>query len=196
MTMIAALTSTGMGLSEAELLIEGIGNAATYAGKGAQEAAMSMSVLAKTMTPSSFLGYEKFLQLQQTQGVITEKWYEQALLAGEAMGTLKKKGDEYFVSVKGQKAVKVAKDNFAETLKYRWLTGSVLQELYKNYQFANSGNWEEDKHALEHPTEAVDSFGKTAYLTGQRALTLADAFNAVRESVSSGWVDTFRTLFG
>lgn len=195
-TMIAALTSTGMGLREAELLIEGIGNAATYAGKGAQEAAMSMSVLAKTMTPSSFLGYEKFLQLQQTQGVITEKWYEQALLAGEAMGTLKKKGDEYFVSVKGQKAVKVAKDNFAETLKYRWLTGSVLQELYKNYQFANSGNWEEDKNALEHPTEAVDSFGKTAYLTGQRALTLADAFNAVRESVSSGWVDTFRILFG
>ena len=195
-TMIAALTSTGMGLREAELLIEGIGNAATYAGKGAQEAAMSMSVLAKTMTPSSFLGYEKFLQLQQTQGVITEKWYEQALLAGEAMGTLKKKGDEYFVSVKRQKAVKVAKDNFAETLKYRWLTGSVLQELYKNYQFANSGNWEEDKNALEHPTEAVDSFGKTAYLTGQRALTLADAFNAVRESVSSGWVDTFRILFG
>lgn len=195
-TMIAALTSTGMGLREAELLIEGIGNAATYAGKGAQEAAMSMSVLAKTMTPSSFLGYEKFLQLQQTQGVITEKWYEQALLAGEAMGTLKKKGDEYFVSVKGQKAVKVAKDNFAETLKYRWLTGSVLQELYKNYQFANSGNWEEDKNALEHPTEAVESFGKTAYLTGQRALTLADAFNAVRESVSSGWVDTFRILFG
>lgn len=195
-TMISNLTSIGIPLQQAELLLEGMGNAATFAGKGAMEAANSMSILTKSMNPSGFLGYEKFLSLSQTAGVVTDKWRQQALEAAEAVGTLKKKNDKFYVSVKGQKAIEVTAENLENTLRYRWLTGQALQKLYENYQFANSGDWEKDLKDLQHPQEAVDSFGKTAYLTGQRALTLADAINAVKESVSSGWMETFRNLFG
>lgn len=197
-TMVAQLsnlTSIGYDMNEAERLLEGIGNAATYAGQGAENAALSMGVLTKTLGPESFLGYEKFLQLSSTARVITDKWREQALEAAAAVGTLKKKNDQFFVDVKGQKAVQVTAENLENTLKYRWLTGKALAELYKNYEF---GNKPED---LQKPTEAAltginTEFSQKAYLTGQRALTFVDALNAIKESVSSGWMKSFRLLFG
>lgn len=188
--MLANLTSIGYGLDDAERILEGIGNAATYAGQGAQNAAISMSVLTKSLGPESALTYEKFLQLSQTARVVTDKWRQQALDAAVAVGTLTKKNDKYFTNVKGQKSVEVTAANLENTLRYKWLTGKALAELYKNYQFG------ETLDELAHPEKAVDSFGKTAYLTGQRALTFVDALNAIKESVSSGWMNTFRLIFG
>lgn len=186
---ISDLTSRGMGLNEAERLVEAMGNAATYAGQDATNAAMSMGVLSKAMA-GQYLGYEQYLQLANTSKVITTKWKEQALEAAEAVGTLKRKNDKLYVNVKGQKAVEVSVQNLETTLRQRWLTNEVLQEIYKNYMFGDT----EDE--LAHPEDAIDSFGKTAYLTGQRALTLKDALNAIRESVSSGWMQSFRLIFG
>lgn len=186
---ISNLTSIGMGLNEAERLIEAMGNAATFAGGDAQQAAMSMSVLSKAFS-MNFLGYEQFLQLNNTSKVITETWRKQALEAAEAVGTLKRKNDKLYTNVKGYKSIEVTTKNLENTLKARWLTGEVLAKIYENYQFGDTLD------QLRHPDEAVDSFGKTAYLTGQRALSLVDALNAMKESVSSGWMTTFRILWG
>lgn len=186
---ISDLTSRGMGLDEAERLVEAMGNAATYAGQDATNAAMSMNVLSKAMA-SQFLGLEQYYQLANTSKVITSKWKEQALEAAEAVGTLKRKNDKLYTNVQGQKAVEVSIQNLENTLRSRWLTSEVLKKIYENYMFG------ETERELAHPEEAVDSFGKTAYLTGQRALTLKDALNAIRESVSSGWMQSFRYIWG
>lgn len=186
---ISDLTSKGMGLDEAERMIEAMGNAATYAGQGAQEAAMSMGVISKAMS-GQFLGYEQYLQLANTSKVITAKWKEQAIEAALAVGTLEKKQDKYYTKVKGQKAVEVSVGNLENTLRSRWLTSEVLKKIYENYMFGNTVD------ELAHPEKALDSFGKTAYLTGQRALTLVDALNAIKESVSSGWMESFRHIWG
>lgn len=186
---ISDLTSRGMGLDEAERLVEAMGNAATYAGQDATNAAMSMNVLSKVMA-SQYLGLEQYQQLANTSKVITSTWKEQALEAAEAVGTLKRKNDKLFVNVAGQKAIEVSVQNLESTLRSRWLTNEVLKKIYENYMFGST----EDE--LAHPEKAVDSFGKTAYLTGQRALTLKDALNAIRESVSSGWMQSFRYIFG
>lgn len=186
---ISDLTSKGMGLDEAERMIEAMGNAATYAGQGAQEAAMSMGVISKAMS-GQFLGYEQYLQLANTSKVITAKWKEQAIEAALAVGTLEKKQDKYYTKVKGQKAVEVSVGNLENTLRSRWLTSEVLKKIYENYMFGNTTD------ELAHPEKALDSFGKTAYLTGQRALTLVDALNAIKESVSSGWMESFRHIWG
>ncbi len=186
---ISDLTSRGMGLDEAERLVEAMGNAATYAGQDATNAAMSMGVLSKVMA-GQFMGYEQFLQLANTSKVITTKWREQALEAGKAVGTLIEKNGKLYTNVKGAKAVEVTANNLENTLKTRWLTSEVLKKIYENYTFGKT------VRELEHPEEALDSFGKTAYLTGQRALSLKDAFNAIRESVSSGWMESFRLIFG
>lgn len=186
---ISDLTSRGMGLDEAERLVEAMGNAATYAGQDATNAAMSMNVLSKAMA-SQYLGLEQYQQLANTSKVVTVKWKEQALEAAEAVGTLKRKNDKLYTNVQGQKAVEVSIQNLESTLRSRWLTSEVLKKIYENYMFGAT----EDE--LAHPEKAVDSFGKTAYLTGQRALTLKDALNAIRESVSSGWMQSFRYIWG
>lgn len=186
---ISDLTSRGMGLDEAERLVEAIGNAATYAGQDATNAAMSMGVLSKALS-GQFLGYEQFLQLANTSKVITSKWREQAVEAGKAVGTLVEKNGKLYTNVKGFKAVEVTAQNLENTLKSRWLTADVLKRIYENYKFGDTVT------DLRKPEDAVDSFGKTAYLTGQRALSLKDAINAIKESVSSGWMETFRYLFG
>lgn len=340
---ISDLTSRGMGLEEAELLIEGMGNAATYAGQGANEAAMSMNVLSKVLS-GQFLGYEQFLQLSNTAKVITSQWREQAVKAGLAVGTLVEKQGKFYTNVKGQKAVEVSASNLENTLRNRWLTSEVVKKIYENYEFGDTvadlahpddaiiKSLDESKEAIGKkmqelfPDSNVDllkrkvvkmgddvatvltqtftaskdgseglmwnqdlvmnitpitpegevlddntvnqyvedllkkstnikdlykydkkanggrgllisadvdfesfekgisdaeglakelhelqaeyykdangiksintEFGRTAFLTGQRALTLADAINAIKESVSSGWMQTFRYIFG
>lgn len=187
---ISALRSaTGMGLEEAERFLEGIGNASTMAGAGANEAAAAMTLISKVMG-GTHLGRQQFDSLNQTYRVITSKWRELAVEAGLQTGDLVKKGDKVFTAAKYGKQVEVTAQQLENTLSKKWFTGDVAKLLYGNFEFGKS------IEELKHPEEVADSFGKTAYLTGQRALTFVDALNAIKESVSSGWVDTFRIVLG
>lgn len=188
---ISALQSVGMGLDTAEKFLEGIANAATHAGAGASEAAASMSILSKIMGGSTTLNRMQFDSLNQTYHVISEEWRKLAIEAGLEAGTLVKQGDKVFTNVKGVKKMEVTVKELENTLSQgKWFNSDVAKLLYGKYQF---GETLED---LAHPEDAMDSFGKTAYLTGQRALTLADALNAIKETVSSGWMQTFRIVLG
>lgn len=187
---IAALrSSTNMGLDEAERFLEGIGNASTMAGAGANEAAAAMSLISKVMG-GTHLGRQQFDSLNQTYRVISSKWRELAVEAGLQTGDLVKKGDKVFTAAKYGKQVEVTAQQLENTLSKKWFTGDVARILYGNFEFGETIN------DLKHPEEAMDSLGKTAFLTGQRALTFVDALNAIKESVSSGWVETFRIVLG
>lgn len=198
---IASLQSIGMGLNEAELLIEGIGNASTKAGGGATEAANAMGVLSKAIG-GNYLSYQQFLTLSQTARVVTDEWRQKLLEAGVAAGDLVKKNDKIFTNKKYGKQVEVTAKNLETTLSKKWASAETLKKMYSEYTFApgamldKKGEMRDATYFLEHPDEAMDSLGKTAYLTGQRALTFADALNAVKESVSSGWMESFRHIFG
>lgn len=187
---ISALQSIGMDLSGAERFLEGVANAATKAGAGAAEAAGAMSIISKIMGGSSFLGKQQFDSLNQTYHIVTSEWRDLAIEAGLAAKTLEKKGDKVFTAKSLGKQVEVTAATLENTLSQRWFTGDVAKNLFANYQFGK------DINELKHPEDVMDSFGKTAYLTGQRALTFADALNAIKESVSSGWMDTFRIVLG
>lgn len=186
---IAALQSVGMELAPAERFLEGVANAATKAGAGASEAAASMSLISKVVG-GTHLGRQQFDSLNQTYRVITSEWRQLAIEAGLATENLEKKGDKIFTAKKWGKQVEVTAEQLENTLNKKWFTSEVAKYLYGKYQFGES------LEDLKHPEDAVDSFGKTAYLTGQRALTFTDALNAIKESVSSGWMDTFRIVLG
>ena len=185
----SALKSVGMDLSEAERFLEGVANSATMAGAGANEAAAAMSLISKVMG-GTHLGRQQFDSLNQTYRVITEKWRELALEAGVQSGDLEMKGGKYYTAKKYGKQVEVVASQLENTLNKKWFTSDVAKILYGNYQFG------ETLEELQHPEDAVDSFGKTAYLTGQRALTFVDALNAIKESVSAGWMKTFQFVLG
>ena len=189
---ISALQSVGMELGEAERFLEGIGNASTKAGAGATEAAAAMSLMAKVVG-GTHLGKQQFDSMNQTYRVVTQEWRQMALDAAVEAGTLELKNGTYKTAKQFGKQVEVTASTLENTLAKGWFTGEVAKKLYSKYQFGDTID------ELQHPDKVTDplkEFGKTAYLTGQRALTLADAMNAVRESVSSGWMETFRIALG
>lgn len=189
---ISALQSIGMELGEAERFLEGIGNASTKAGAGATEAAQAMSLMGKVVG-GTHLQKQQFDSLNQTYRVVTQEWRQMALDAAVEAKTLELKNGTYKTAKQFGKQVEVTASTLETTLSKGWFTGEVAKKLYSKYQFGDTID------ELQHPDKVTDplkEFGKTAYLTGQRALTLADAMNAVRESVSSGWMETFRIALG
>ena len=187
---ISTLTAQGMGLEKAERLMEGFANASTKAGADANKAAIAMSIYTKAMG-AGYLGLQQFQSLQGTARVVTKEWREQIIEAAIAEGTLVKDSKGVIKTAKKfGKQVTVTADNLESSLSKKWLTKGVLKRFGGLYEFG------ETLDELRHPEDAADSFGKSAYLTGQRALTFADALNAVKESISGGWMTTFRIVFG
>ena len=186
---ISSLNSVGVPLEKAERLLEGFANSATKAGADAGRAATAMEVYSKAM--GSILTKQEFDTLNLTARVITKEWREGMIEAGLATKDLEKDTKGVIRTAKKYgKQVEVTAETIENTLNKKWVTKDTLKVFGEKYMF---GDTIED---LKHPEKALDSFGKTAYLTGQRALTLADAMNAMRESVSSGWMETFRIVFG
>ena len=187
---IATLTATGMGLSKAEKLMEGFANASTKAGADANKAAIAMSIYTKAIG-AGYLGLQQFQSLQGTARVVTKEWREKIIEAALATGDLEKDSKGVIKTAKKfGKQVEVTADNLESTLNKKWLSKDTLKAFGEFYEF---GETIED---LRHPEDAVESFGKDAYLTGQRALTFVDALNAVKESISGGWMTSFRIIFG
>lgn len=186
---ISSLNSVGVPLEKAERLLEGFANSATKAGADAGRAATAMEVYSKAM--GSVLTKQEFDTLNLTAKVVTKEWREGMLEAGLATNNLERSTNGTILTAKKfGKQVEVTAETIENTLMKKWVTRDTLQAFGEKYMF---GETIED---LKHPEKAIDSFGKTAYLTGQRALTLADAFNAMKESVSSGWMESFRIIFG
>lgn len=188
-SQISSLTSMGVELSKAEKMMEGFANASTKAGADAGKAAVAMQTYSKAM--GSYMTKQEFDTLNLTARVVTKEWREGMIEAGIATGDLEKGTDGVIKTAKKYgKQVEVTADTIENTFSKKWATKEVLTKFSEKYMFGESI---ED---LKHPEDVADSFGKTAYLTGQRALTFADAMNAVKEAISSGWMETFRILFG
>ena len=186
---ISSLTSIGVPLSQAEKMMEGFANASTKAGGDASKAAVAMQVYAKAM--GSYMTKQEFDTLNLTARVVTKEWREQVIEAGLACKNLEKDTKGVIrTAAKFGKQVVVTADTIENSFNKKWATRDVWAKFAEKYGFG------ETIEELQHPEKVMDSFGKEAYLTGQRALTFADALGAVKESISGGWMNTFRILFG
>lgn len=68
--------------------------------------------------------------------------------------------------------------NFNETLKDGWLTAEVLTTILEKY------------------SDTSQDFGLSAYHAAQEALTFSDAIDALKDSVSTGWLTSLKLMFG
>ena len=184
---IATFTSTGRGLQESERAMEGIFNMTAKAGKGATEASAAMNTFSKAMG-QGFLGYEQWNSLNLSAHIITEDFRNVILETAVATGDLVKKQNKYYTNGKKYgKQMEVTAQNLQNTLSKKWLSKDTMMAVFDKYYFAKlTGATEEE----------LESFAGVAYKSAQRALTFADAMNAIKESVSSGWMQSFRLIFG
>lgn len=120
------------------------------------------------------LTYEDFVDLTKDSGAAATDFRKRVLAAAVATGELTEKNGKYYTSAKKNgKQVEVTADNIEKILGTKWIKKDTIASILNDYKFA-----------------------EVAYKSAQRALTFADAMNAVKESVSSGWMTSFRLIFG
>ena len=180
-------TATGRGLQESERALEGIFNMTSKVGKGAEEASAAMGIFSKAMG-QGYISLNNWQSLNTTAKIAGKELRKELIEAAVAVGDLTEKNGKYYTKAeKGNKSVEVSAQNLENTLSKRWATKNTMMALFDKYYFAK----------LTGATEKeLEEFAGVAYKSAQRALTFADAMNAVKESVSSGWMQSFRIIFG
>ena len=211
---IGKFTAAGVDLEAAEMAMEGIGNEAAKSGASIEQANHAMYNFAQALSQGA-------VKLQDWKSIsnatMSTKEFKEVLIdtAVEA-GVLVKKGDHIGAMVvtnqekleKAQKALekaqKATKDRAEKVAAAQEQVAKATKETtvdFKNFETTLTDGWLTTEvliKALNKYADTSDSnpFGQKAYEAAQKALTFSDAVQAVKDAVSSGWMDTFKYLFG
>ena len=185
---LGQMTSTGGDINKLIPLITGVANATAYAGKGAQEFSRAMYNLNQSYGAGS-LQYMDWKSLELA-GIASKELKQIFIDTGVAMGKIKK----------GQ--VTIA--NFGQTLKDRWADTSVMEQAFgvfgemteKAYEMVQAGEVDTASEAYAILAEKYNGVSITAAKAAQEAKTFAEAIDATKDAVSSGWMKTFEIIFG
>ena len=205
---MSKMTAAGVDLETAGKAVEGIANACADAGINANDASRAFFNLSQAYSKGK-LEYTDYRSLELLN-MTTKTFKEQMLEAAVAAGTLTKKTDKlnktiYTTTNKKDKKVKSGKkinlNNLSDMLRYDWMNTEAMNNLF------GSKYWMEviDKDELAKlrkelgDEEFEKRFGKIAsqaYQAAYEARSFLDVINAIKDSVSSGWSQTFQFLFG
>lgn len=197
-TAIGAFTGAGIDLNDAETAIMGVANWAAMAGVNAQSAGRAFYNMAQAMGRGALLNNDA-ITFQQ-MGMMMPEFNKELIEAAENVGTLKKVSDgvwmvdgtEKEVTENGKKVKKFAEvtiDNITGELSKRWANKEVLTKVLSKY---GSGFWDEAGNQIKDR----NILGARSFLAAQEAKTWSDAWEAMRESASSSWTQTWEYIYG
>lgn len=170
---ISKFTNAGLSSAEAKDVMIGIANAAASAGVSANEAARAMVGFGQSMS-MGFVGLEDWNQVDGA-GLATKEFKEELIATGIAMGTLTKGMDG---TVRTAKGTEVTFQNLRSTLNEQWLSAEVLTNTLDRY------------------SDTSTEVGKKAAENAQRVKTLTQLMDVLKESIASGWAQSFGIIFG
>lgn len=181
-------------------VITGIGNAVSYAGKGASEL---NSVLRYSINQAYAKGYlmTQDYQTLQTMNVDNKALRESFIEAGKTLGIL----DEAGKIIGDLHDTIVTAENLPSTLANKWLTKDVMETAF--------AMWAEYSDAVYNATKVTKEFSETreamdaledqynhlavaGFKAGQNAKTFTESIDAIKDAVSTGWMTTFELIFG
>ena len=186
---LATMTSSGGDIDKLIPLIEGVANATSFAGKGAAEFSRVMQY---GINQAYSLGVMTTKDWMSIEGAtVNSKQLEESLIAaGVALGKIKE--GEVTVS------------NFRDSLSSKWLDKEVMESGFATFSKVTEeiragierGDWSNYAEGLE---VIGNKFGKVALraaASAQEAKTFGEAIDATKDAVSSGWLNTFKIIFG
>jgi len=192
---VGKFTSQGIELDDAIIAMQGIALAAADAGQGTEEASRAMYNFAQALGAGSV----KLMDWKSIENanMATEDFKQTIIDTAIALGVLREGG----ITKRG---TKVTAENFSSTLAEGWFNSDVLMESLKKYgNYATVLQEYMDEHGIDTASEAMaqlgdagDELGFRAFKAGQEARSFADAINAVKDAVSTGWLQTFKLLVG
>lgn len=177
---IGKFTNAGVKLDVAVKSIQGISNLAAVAGANANDASRAMYNFSQALSS----GAVKLIDWKSIENanMATKEFKEELIKSAVALGTLTKEGDKY-VSTTTDANGNVSKafdatSNFNESLSHLWMTTDVLTKTLNEY------------------ADAETEVGKRAFASAQEVNTYTKMLSALRESVGSGWAQSFEIIFG
>lgn len=200
---IGKFTASGKGLEESVTAMEGIANWAALSGQNAATASRAMYQLSQAMGAGT-MRLQDYRSIQNA-AMDTEEFRQKALDAGVALGTLKKNANGTYTSiVKGATSSTFKIEQFADHLtQEQWFNSDVMMKVFQDYSTAVDQLYEyAEEHgvtaseAMEALGDKVDAFGLKAFKAAQEARSWGDVIDSVKDAVSTGWMTSFKLIFG
>lgn len=171
---IGKFTNAGVGLENAVMAIQGVSNVAAVSGANANEASRAMYNFAQALSA----GYVKLIDWKSIENanMATVEFKTQLLESAVACGTLTKTADGMYKTVKGN--VIDATHGFNDSLQDQWMTTEALVSTLRDY------------------ADETTEIGAKAFAAAQDVKTFSQLMDTLKESVGSGWANTWEILFG
>lgn len=178
---IGKFTNAGVKLKDAVAAIQGVSNVAAVSGANANEASHAMYNFAQALSS----GAVKLIDWKSIENanMATVEFKNELIKTAIQCGTLKKSAKGMYTSVttdakgKTSEAFNATK-KFNDSLSAQWMTTEVLTETLKRYSDENT------------------KIGKKAFAAAQDIKTFSQLMDTLKESVGSGWAETWEILFG
>ena len=178
---VSKFVNAGIELDDAEAAIKGISNWAAVAGANSQQASHAMYNLAQALST----GYVQLIDWRSLRNAQMDnlEFMREALATAEKVGTVAKKDNKYIALTQNtqganmKEAVNV-QQMFNQGLQYQWLTTEVLTKTLQKY------------------SDETTELGKRAYAAAQNIKTFSQLMSTLKESVGSGWAQTWEIIFG
>lgn len=195
---IGKFTAAGQDLDKSVNAMMGIANWAALSGQNASTASRAMYQLAQAMSKGNvqLIDYKSI----QNANMDTQEFRQTVLDTAVALGELQKQGDSY-ISKKG--GSKFTRNQFTESLSSKWFTADVLTASLEKYSSAVDRLYEISEETgltaaqvMARYSSEFDEFGLKAFKAAQEARTFTDTINAIKDAVSTGWLNTSEKIFG
>jgi tape measure domain-containing protein len=186
---IGTFTAAGVDLDTSVSAIKGISNLAAISGSSAEQASTAMYQLSQAVSTGT-------LKLMDWNSVVNAgmggEVFQKALFnTGVAMHTI----TDAPVGTSFEEWT--AKGNsFRDSLQDGWLTGEVLTNTLKGF----TGDLTEAQllsigYTKQQAAEILE-LGRTGVEAATKIRTMSQLISTVKETIGSGWSETFRTVFG
>lgn len=182
---IGTFTAAGVGLEESASAIKGIANLAAASGSSSQQASVAMYQLSQALAAGT-------VKLMDWNSVVN------AGMGGEKFQeALKATAREHGIAVD---AIIEKNGSFRDSLQEGWISADILNETLnkftvdgaKNYakSMMESGKWtKEQADALIKEAQSMED-------AATKVKTFTQLFDTMKESVQSGWAQTWEILIG
>lgn len=162
---------------------EGFALAAAKAGVGAQTTSRAMYQLTQAAS-RGYIQYQDWQQALGTTNIATDDLKKRMIAAG---GEAAKAAGAY--------------SDFNGSLKKGWLTIDVFSKVMDQFtQGVNSANYSLDEggfiHSMDGAADSTTAFSEEAFQAAMECRTWADVVDAVKDSIGSGWSNSFEAVLG
>ena len=206
---LGKFTNNGIELERATKAMEGIANATADAGQGAQSASMAMYNISQAM------GVGKMTTIDwkslENANIATQKLKNTFLEMAAASGRLKKEVTEvngkqvekFYLETdeagkKLKERIELNTANFREYLSKGWLDKETMLRAFEIYSGQGINENILKSWGITDPEEQrkLLKIGEDALEAAQQVRTFSKMMDALKESVQSGWADSFEIIFG